>query len=964
MAKIPIILEPGRADGKLATSSAIFDENKGMFQSEINDIQDTLNSDNPNKPLSAKQGKILKELLDNKVIEAGSIPIDTEPTEGNTTHVVSSDGINNTITIVNDNITKHFNTLNDKLEEHTISLNTNGYMLHNLTIGNSYTESVDITDRIKSVKYKVFSKGTLILTTHGGQECRAYGIIDKNNIVKYVSPSSLSVQNKEIALEENDTIIINCFSNAQFSATFIADNNIILPITNEIKHLSDDTTQKINNTQKNIDNIDNRIQKILSFNTKINTDYLFTDNAVPLSKITSDEDLLILGENLFDTNSIKQKIIKNDYGVEISDTLSSYYETYIPVIPNKEIISNFDIERLYYFTKNKTFITRSNKIDANTPFIIPNDVYWVQVQVNKYDSNQLITLGTNLPDYTPYIVSNNEALSKMYIFTKNRNMASINVKMYRKVSDNLNNENDICTNKVVNNLIDKTNIIYKNSIININNNLYRKIISIEHNYPNITIIGQNIFNENSIKDNYIKNDEGIEIADNTSLYYTDFIPCHNKKLISSFPIQRLYYYDENKTFIKRTNSISENTVITIPSEVYFIQVQTTTTIANTTNKQIIYENVGDINIYKPYILYSNFPINNVCSFYTNGVDDITVTFKILGKGIIPEVKSYPIWEPTDVTDEYKVPIGQGNQSLNNLNYDKLLNDYYDLYLNQTNDYIVNKYSLGYDAGNNETYKLPGEIFCYEFSPKHYNKVILLSAGMNACELSGIFGIAYFIKSLMEHTEEGMLALYNTTKFIIIPCICPSCLDSSPIKYTNYNNIRINKNFNYKNSWKNIKELYPYQPVGPYPDSEPETKILKKWLNDNKNADLWIDCHSDTGSNGYSNILLQNIGSDSTTLNIIRSNYNALELFYRNKGYISEDTIVQKDDWVEAGNNYPKELYAKYVCNIPSIMIEQYISSTVYGSDGSTNNDSFGIKNYTTLLRAYILSFCKSEFIIY
>lgn len=93
MAKIPIILEPGRADGKLATSSSIFDENKSMFQSEINDIQDTLNSDNPNKPLSAKQGKVLKELLDTKVIKNGGVPIDTEPIEGNTTHVVTSDGI-------------------------------------------------------------------------------------------------------------------------------------------------------------------------------------------------------------------------------------------------------------------------------------------------------------------------------------------------------------------------------------------------------------------------------------------------------------------------------------------------------------------------------------------------------------------------------------------------------------------------------------------------------------------------------------------------------------------------------------------------------------------------------------------------------------------------------------------------------------------------------------------------------
>ena len=93
MAKIPIILESGRADGKLVSSDAIFDENKGMFQSEINDIQDTLNSDNSKKPLSAKQGKILKELLDTKVIEAGSVPIDTKPVAGNITHVVNSDGL-------------------------------------------------------------------------------------------------------------------------------------------------------------------------------------------------------------------------------------------------------------------------------------------------------------------------------------------------------------------------------------------------------------------------------------------------------------------------------------------------------------------------------------------------------------------------------------------------------------------------------------------------------------------------------------------------------------------------------------------------------------------------------------------------------------------------------------------------------------------------------------------------------
>ena len=118
MAKIPTILEAGRADGKLITSDSIFDENKGIFQSELNDIQDTLNSDNPNKPLSANQGKILKELLDAKVIEAGDVPIDAKPIEGNITHLVNSDGL-----------AKEFNKQNTKIilgDVYDVSSNNNG----------------------------------------------------------------------------------------------------------------------------------------------------------------------------------------------------------------------------------------------------------------------------------------------------------------------------------------------------------------------------------------------------------------------------------------------------------------------------------------------------------------------------------------------------------------------------------------------------------------------------------------------------------------------------------------------------------------------------------------------------------------------------------------------------------------------------------------------------------------------
>lgn len=60
-------------------------------------VYDGLDSNDGNKALSAKQGKVLKELLDTKVIEAGSIPIDAEPIAGNINHIINSDGVYNAI---------------------------------------------------------------------------------------------------------------------------------------------------------------------------------------------------------------------------------------------------------------------------------------------------------------------------------------------------------------------------------------------------------------------------------------------------------------------------------------------------------------------------------------------------------------------------------------------------------------------------------------------------------------------------------------------------------------------------------------------------------------------------------------------------------------------------------------------------------------------------------------------------
>lgn len=195
MAKIPIILEPGRADGKLATSSAIFDENKHMFQSEINDIQDTLNSDNPNKPLSAKQGKVLKELLDTKVIESGGVPIDIEPTEGNITNVVSSNGIYKALEKKVNNVT--FEERNKNQDEKLAELE----IVNHIIKGDVIVENEVLTGKIIS------NDGTL--QSVPGFSLKKYTINKISSFIIYNLHEQKNVLISTYALYKGDTLVIN-----------------------------------------------------------------------------------------------------------------------------------------------------------------------------------------------------------------------------------------------------------------------------------------------------------------------------------------------------------------------------------------------------------------------------------------------------------------------------------------------------------------------------------------------------------------------------------------------------------------------------------------------------------------------------------------------------------------------------------------------------------------------------------
>lgn len=459
---------------------------------------------------------------------------------------------------------------------------------------------------------------------------------------------------------------------------------------------------------------------------------------------------------------------------------------------------------------------------------------------------------------------------------------------------------------------------------------------------------ETILNGDSTKSNYIKGKVVTQSGDVTQSGWnaTDFIELiPNTDVVWRFgernSVARLVTYREDKTVI---SSFGANVVGGVKTMAY--------TSSEFLGCRYIRASFDDSVKNENIVVMGNYVWKAIDGQKEDGLISEVNAIKTKVNPVIPPIGSYAVWEPSYVTDDYKLPIGQGTQGGADfpLTYYGFLNEYFDKYVNQvySDGYSVKKFGLGDDSSHTGY-----ELYYYEFAPKAYNHTVLLSSGMNACELSGYFGIAYFIKALMEEQEQGMIALKNSTRFVILPCMCPSCVDARPISYLNANGVRVNKNFNYKTSWKNISASVG---KGTYPDSEIETRLLKKWINKYNGADLWMDCHSDAGStSGYENTLAMFFCSQDFADFFTYQKFYAYKDFYIAKGYFADRTSATVG--VSTNNmltQYPKTLYAKEVCGIPSAMMEQFICSTTYGSDGRTNNDTFGIKHYVTTLRYIIL----------
>ena len=469
-----------------------------------------------------------------------------------------------------------------------------------------------------------------------------------------------------------------------------------------------------------------------------------------------------------------------------------------------------------------------------------------------------------------------------------------------------------------------------------------------------TVCGKNIFDQNTRVVSYIKNDSGEEVYDGYSSYFAQLIPVMPRMVLSfNFVPQRYYMYDAAKTWLGRSPTLGSATTISVPDGCYWIQVQA---IPPQISDQMQIEYGDQSTEYEAYtanhdgVLYS--PISNV---WADDLTEVTVYYQPRKRIILPNALSdYGVWEPEFTTNDYAVPP-YSNQAALDLSYVDFLETFYDPYLGTHGDYVVSKKSLGHDSGGLETWE-------YAFTPRHYAHTVLITAGMNACEISPIFGCAFFVRHLMEQTEPGMKWLRDNVRFRVIPVLCPSSFDQNPKIYGNTNGVNINKNFNHLDSWTQIGTGSGASYKGEAPDSEPETKLLKTWLaNYAQEADFWIDCHSMySAGGGNPDRLHYVIVNDAVTASIIGSAQQRITDYYIGKGLFNPGDTPADNAFVAGLITYPKHLYAYDVYGLRSITIEQAMDSQWYGGDAELNGDDGDIRNYVLMLRMYILAMLSNS----
>lgn len=140
---------------------------------------------------------------------------------------------------------------------------------------------------------------------------------------------------------------------------------------------------------------------------------------------------------------------------------------------------------------------------------------------------------------------------------------------------------------------------------------------------------------------------------------------------------------------------------------------------------------------------------------------------------------------------------------------------------------------------------PRKAYLYDFLPINLsNKLpkIIIVAGQHGFEKANAFGLYYLCKDILENYEQSNALAYLRTHvhLMIIPFLNPFGFDTN--NYYNQNHVNINRN--YDSNWSYVEP--GEQGSGNEPFDQPESQIVRDLINDNLDAFLYIDSHSNGG----------------------------------------------------------------------------------------------------------------------
>ena len=283
-----------------------------------------------------------------------------------------------------------------------------------------------------------------------------------------------------------------------------------------------------------------------------------------------------------------------------------------------------------------------------------------------------------------------------------------------------------------------------------------------------------------------------------------------------------------------------------------------------------------------------------------------------------------------------------------LSSDDFLNTFYDNLVATNSDYgTVTKTALGKDESQTYT------IYEYDFKPKNWNRMILLSSGMHPYELPAPFGLAYFMKYVMTSNNVAMKYIRENVRIKVIPIINPWGWNQNPRKYGTVNGVNINRNCDPMGLWEKYKgNTTEWNQKGTSAFSENETKILRNWLSKNKGAEFYIDCH--TGFNAFASDVTNALYylADSPIKTQIESALTKLNNWVTSKYKVTGKANSNRAQTLTSSTDYGITDYAEKNLGIPGFTIEQRPESTVFGT--AAVNEGTDIKHYMTSISTYVM----------